>query len=52
MKKIILAVVLLLSATANATTRLLGENVHELPSSGHIKSTDGLVSSAVFNRPC
>ena len=52
MKKIILAVVLLLSATANATTRLLGAGVHELPSSGHITAKDGLVSAAVFNRPC
>ncbi len=49
MKKIILTIVLLLSATANATARLLEAGVHELPASGHITAKDGLVSAAVYN---
>jgi hypothetical protein len=52
MKKIILAVVLLLSATANATTTYYAPNVHKVSAQGHLNYDDGLVSAEVYNKSC
>ena len=50
MKKIILAVVLLLSVTANATTTWYAPNVHKVSALGHLNRGDGYVLNEVFNR--